>query len=44
MLAYNEVFGKTYEVEPVEALDPALTRRNGQRMSLSSTIKLITVT
>jgi hypothetical protein len=23
MLAYNEVFGKTYEVEPVEALDPA---------------------
>ncbi|MGE0130440.1 MAG: amidohydrolase family protein [Blastocatellales bacterium] len=23
MLAYNEVFGKTYEVDPVEALDPA---------------------
>src|SRR5215510_8466651 len=23
MLAYNEVFGKTYEVEPIEALDPA---------------------
>src|SRR5215510_9210666 len=23
MLCYNEVFGKTYEVEPVEALDPA---------------------
>ncbi len=22
MLAYNEVFGKTYEVDPVEALDP----------------------
>jgi predicted TIM-barrel fold metal-dependent hydrolase len=23
MLAYNEVFGETYEVDPVEALDPA---------------------
>lgn len=23
MLAYNEVFGKTYDVDPVEALDPA---------------------
>src|SRR5262244_3930556 len=23
MLAYNEIFGKTYEVDPVEALDPA---------------------
>jgi hypothetical protein len=23
MLAYNEVFGKTYEVDPIEALDPA---------------------
>ncbi len=23
MLAYNEVFGRTYEVEPIEALDPA---------------------
>ncbi|HWN98937.1 MAG TPA: amidohydrolase family protein [Blastocatellia bacterium] len=23
MLTYNEVFGKTYEVEPIEALDPA---------------------
>jgi predicted TIM-barrel fold metal-dependent hydrolase len=23
MLAYNEVFGKTYEVAPIEALDPA---------------------
>jgi hypothetical protein len=23
MLAYNEVFGKTYDVDPIEALDPA---------------------
>jgi predicted TIM-barrel fold metal-dependent hydrolase len=23
MLAYNEVFGRTYEVDPIEALDPA---------------------
>src|ERR671926_236075 len=23
MLCFNEVFGKTYEVEPIEALDPA---------------------
>jgi uncharacterized protein len=22
MLAFNEVFGKTYEVDPIEALDP----------------------